>query len=54
MNSSPIESWEGAGAFFSFAGGGGVTLFCRLTVVLCVVILFITMKIENRHENMNR
>ena len=54
MNSSPIESWDGAAAIFSFAGGGGVTLFCLLTVVLCLVPLFFTLKTENHHENMNK
>jgi hypothetical protein len=37
---------------FSFAGGSGVTLFCVLTVVLCIVPLCTTLKTENYHENL--
>ncbi|HUV20954.1 MAG: hypothetical protein LJE92_04610 [Gammaproteobacteria bacterium] len=54
MNTSPIESWDAAGAIFSFAGGGGATLFCVLTVVFCIVPLFFTLKTENHHENMTK
>ena len=36
FNSSPIESWEGAGAFFTFFGGGA--LFWFWVAVICLII----------------
>jgi hypothetical protein len=51
FNSSPIETWEGAEVFFSFAGGAGTHLFFWLSVVLCIVPLYYVMKDENKHED---
>ncbi|MEM8754605.1 MAG: hypothetical protein AAGF90_16645 [Pseudomonadota bacterium] len=36
---SPIESWEGAGAVFTGAGGFSPTLFLILAVVICVGLI---------------
>lgn len=33
---SPIDSWEGAGAYFTGAGGGSPGFFLLLAVVVCV------------------
>ena len=54
FNSSPIESWDGASAFFSFAGGGMTSLWFWVAVLLCVFPLIITMKTENHHENQHK
>ena len=51
FNSSPIESWDGAGVFYSFANTAGTDLFFWLTVILLVVPLYFTLKTENHHEN---
>ena len=50
FNSSPIESWDGAGVFYSFAGSGMTSLWFWLAVLLCIIPLFITLKTENHHE----
>jgi len=43
FDSSPIESWEGASAIFSFGAGSGTTiLLFWLTVVLCVAVVLHT------------
>ena len=36
FNSSPIESWEGAGAFYTFFAGG--SLFWFWVAVICLLI----------------
>ncbi len=54
INSSPIETWEGAEVMFSFAGGAGTDLFFWLAVVLCVVPLYYTLKNENKHEDKHK
>ena len=51
MNSSPIETWEGASAIFSFANSLGSDIFFWLSVLLCILPLVFTMKTENHHEN---
>ena len=50
FNSSPIESWDGAGVFYSFAGSGMTDLFFWLTVLLCIIPLYVTLKTESHHE----
>lgn len=47
MNSSPITSWEGAGAFFTFADKPGV-----LYVILAAAVLvcFGTIILAAKHE----
>jgi len=54
FNSSPIEAWEGAGVFYSFAGSGMTDLWFWITVILCVVPLFVTMQTETRHESIHK
>ncbi|MFK7944704.1 MAG: hypothetical protein AB8B85_17595 [Paracoccaceae bacterium] len=36
---SPIESWEGATAYFTGAGGSTPMIFLILSVVLCVGLI---------------
>ena len=54
MNSSPIESWDGASVFYSFAGTGGTDLFFWLAVVCCLIPLYYTLKAENHHEDKHK
>ena len=54
FNSSPIESWDGAGVFYSFAGSGMTDFWFWIAVLLCIVPLIVTMKTENRHENIHK
>ncbi len=54
FNSSPIETWEGAEVFYSFAGGAGTDLFFWLAVILCLVPLYYVMKDENEHEDKHK
>ena len=49
IDSSPITSWEGAGAFFTFAAGGAGFWFW-VAVVLCIVPLIVSLKAENAAE----
>lgn len=52
IDSSPIESWEGVGAIFSFGAGSGMTVFLFwVTVALCIVPLYYTLKTEKEHED---
>ena len=51
MNTSPITSWEGAEAVFSYAGGGaGVSFWYWVAVALCVGTILISIKSENEAE----
>ena len=51
FNSSPIETWEGVGVFMSFGANTGMTHFWFwVTVILCVVPLFVTLATEKKHE----
>ena len=55
FNSSPIEAWEGAGAFYSFGAGTGTTvLIFWIAVALLIVPLYYTMKTENHHEDKHK
>ncbi|MDE0048075.1 MAG: hypothetical protein OXU19_19800 [bacterium] len=47
---SPIESWEGAAAIYSYAGSGGVHLFLWISVLLCVGTVVASIIAENRAE----
>ncbi|MCE2521057.1 MAG: hypothetical protein J4G15_14835 [Alphaproteobacteria bacterium] len=47
---SPIESWEGATAIYSYAGSGGVHLFLWISVLLCVGTIVTSIVVENRAE----
>ena len=54
FNSSPIESWDGAGVFYSFAQSGMTDFWFWIAVLLCIFPLFITLKTENHHENQHK
>ncbi len=47
---SPIESWEGATAVYSYAGSGGAHLFLWIAVLLCVGTIVVSIIAENRAE----
>ena len=49
---SPIESWEGATAYFSYAGGSGVYLWLLVALALCVGTIVASIVAENRAEAM--
>ncbi len=55
IDSSPITSWDGAGVFYTFAGGGGTLLWFWVSVILCIVPLLVSWsaekKAEERHGN---
>lgn len=36
---SPIDTWEGAGAIFTGAGGASPAVFLVLSVVICVGLI---------------
>lgn len=50
FNSSPITSWEGAAAFFNWAGGGGPVFWFWVMVILCLYPLFVSFGAENSAE----
>ena len=50
IDSSPIDTWEGAGVFYSFAGSGMTDFWFWITVLLCIIPLIVTLKTENHHE----
>ncbi len=50
FNSSPIESWEGAEAIFTWAGSGGANLWFWVMCALCIVPLVVSYKAENEAE----
>ena len=49
INSSPITTFEGAGAIFTFAGGGAALWFWVMCA-LCIVPLVVAMRAENQAE----
>ncbi len=50
FDSSPIETWDGAGVFYSFAGSGMTDFWFWVAVLLCIIPLYFTLKTENHHE----
>ena len=50
LNSSPIVSWEGAAAFFNWAGSGGAVFWFWVMVALCIVPVLTSLKAENAAE----
>ena len=54
FNSSPIESWDGAGVFYSFAGSGMTDFWFWIAVLCCIIPLFVTLKTENDHETRHK
>ncbi len=50
FNSSPITTWEGAAAFFNWAGSGGAVLWFWVMVILCIIPILTSLKAENAAE----
>lgn len=50
FNSSPIDSWEGAAAFFNWAGSGGSVFWFWVMVVLCIIPVVASWKDEEAAE----
>lgn len=50
FNSSPITSWEGAAAFFTWAGTSYAEFWVVVMVILCCVPIYISLKAENVAE----
>ncbi len=50
FNSSPIDAWEGAAAFFNYAGGAGPVFWFWVSVILCIIPLIVSLKAENAAE----
>ena len=51
FDSSPIESWEGAGAVFNSAGSGGLYIWVLITAALCIIPVISAIRHENETEN---
>lgn len=51
FNSSPITTWEGAGAFFNYAGSGGAVLWYGVMIILLLVPLCVAFKAEKAAES---
>ena len=51
FNSSPITSWEGAGVFYTYAGGAGAGFWVLITAILCIVPLFVAWRAEKAAED---
>ncbi|MDH3630322.1 MAG: hypothetical protein OER98_04305 [Gammaproteobacteria bacterium] len=54
FNSSPIDSWEGAGVIYSFAGSGITDFWFWIAVICCIVPLYFALRTENHHENQHK
>lgn len=50
FNSSPVTSWEGAAAFFTWAGSGGAVLWFWVMVILCILPILTSLKAESVAE----
>ncbi len=50
FNSSPITTWEGAGAFFNYAGSGGAVFWFWVMAALLIVPLVVALRAENAAE----
>lgn len=53
MNTSPITSWEGAEAFYTFFDGGALVWFW-LAVVCCIIPIWVAYRAEKRAENRHK
>jgi hypothetical protein len=51
FDSSPIDSWEGAGAVFNSAGSFGVMIWVLIAVALCIIPVISAIRHENETEN---
>ena len=50
INTSPIDSWEGAGAIYNNAGGAGVWLWFLILLALMLIVIIAAVKAERDHE----
>ena len=50
FDSSPITSWEGAAAFFNFAGSVGVVFWFWVMAILCLVPIWVSYRAEEAVE----
>lgn len=50
FDSSPIDSWEGAAAFFNYAGSSGVILWFWIMAALCIVPIIVSLRAESAAE----
>ena len=50
LNTSPIDSWEGAAAFFNYAGSGGAVFWFIVMCVFCIAPLVVSLRAENEAE----
>jgi hypothetical protein len=50
INTSPIDTWEGAGAVHNNAGSGGVVLWFLILLALMVIVIISAAKAEKDHE----
>ena len=50
FNSSPIDVWEGAGAFYTFFGGGALLWFW-VSVICLIIPIWVALRAEKHaHE----
>ena len=52
FGASPIEAWEGATVYFTYAGGAGVYLWLLVLLALCVGTIVASILAENKAEEM--
>ena len=50
FDTSPIDTWEGAAAFFNYAGSGGAVFWFFVMCILCLLPLWVSLKAENAAE----
>ncbi len=50
FDSSPITSWEGAGAFFNYAGSGGAVFWFWVAVIVSIIPIWIVLGDEKSAE----
>jgi hypothetical protein len=50
FNTSPIDTWEGAGAVFNNAGGSGVVVWFLILLALMLAVIITAARTEKRHE----
>ena len=50
LNSSPIDTWEGAAAFFTYAGSGGAVFWFWVMAALLLVPLVVAFRAERNAE----
>ncbi len=50
LNSSPIATWEGAAAFFNWAGSSGAVLWFVVMAILCLIPVLTAWQAENAAE----